>query len=142
MEERICRSLDLIRCQEAGLEKEERQRMESILYAFAVKLLKGKALEKVKERFGMTLLGEMLVADGERKGLEKGLEKGLLEGRLEGETLKLISLIRKMTLREFQEDQIADLLGEERSVVRKICGILSREGYQVSDEDVYREYMR
>lgn len=150
VEERICRSLDLIRCQEAGLEKEERQRMESILYAFAVKLLKGKALEKVKERFGMTLLGEMLVADGERKGLEKGLEKGLLEGRQEGrlegrqegETLKLISLIRKMTLREFQEDQIADLLGEERSVVRKICGILNREGYQVSDEDVYREYMR
>mgnify|MGYP005775051775 CR=1 FL=1 len=133
VERRICRSLALIRCQEAGLKKEERLRMESILYAFAVKLLKGKELEKVKERFGMTLLGEMLVADGEQKGLEKG--------RQEGELLKLISQVRKKMLRGISEEQIAELLEEELPVVQKLCGMLRAEGQRADDEEICREYM-
>ena len=128
VEDRISRSLELIRCREAGIKKEDRQRMESILYAFAVKLLKGEALEKVKERFGMTLLGEMLVADGERKG------------RLDGELLKLISLTRGMTLRGFLADQISELLGEDITVIRKICGILRQENYTIDDEEVLKKY--
>ena len=111
--------------------------METILYALAVKLLSGDALEQVKEKFGMTLLGEMLVADGEKKGLQRGR----MEGRQEGELLKLISLIRKKTLKMNREEEIADLLEEDISVVRKICGILKQDS-GLSDEAVYAEYMR
>lgn len=74
--ERICRGLELLRSEEAGIDKETRQKMETILYALAVKLLDANALEQVKEKMGMTLLGEMLVEDG--------MQKGRLEGRLEG----------------------------------------------------------
>lgn len=77
VEQRICRGLDLLRCEEAGIEKEIRKKMETILYALVVKLLDEKTLEKVKEKFGMTLLGEMLVADGEQKGMQEGIQQGI-----------------------------------------------------------------
>lgn len=89
----------------------------------------------------MTLLGEMLVADGEKKGLQRGRIEGRMEGRQEGELLKLISLIRKKTLKMNREEEIADLLEEDISVVRKICGILKQDS-GLSDEAVYAEYMR
>ena len=115
--ERICRGLELLRSEEAGIDKETRQKMETILYALAVKLLDAKALEQVKEKMGMTLLGEMLVEDG--------MQKGRREGRLEGELLKLVSLIRKKMLRGCQEEQIADLLEEDIQTVEKICRTVS-----------------
>ena len=100
----------------------------------------------------MTLLGEMLVADGEKKGLQRGrmegrLEghregklEGRLEGRQEGELLKLISLIRKKTQKGVQEEDIAELLEEDISVIHKICEILNRNTGS-SDEAVCLEYM-
>ena len=115
--ERICRGLELLRSEEAGIDKETRQKMETILYALAVKLLDAKALEQVKEKMGMTLLGEMLVEDG--------MQKGRREGRLEGELLKLASQIRKKMLRGCQEEQIADLLEEDIQTVEKICRTVS-----------------
>ena len=115
--ERICRGLELLRSEEAGIDKETRQKMETILYALAVKLLDAKALEQVKEKMGMTLLGEMLVEDG--------MQKGRREGRLEGELLKLVSQIRKKMLRGCQEEQIADLLEENIQTVKKICRTVS-----------------
>lgn len=115
--ERICRGLELLRSEEAGIDKETRQKMETILYALAVKLLDAKALEQVKEKMGMTLLGEMLVEDG--------MQKGRREGRLEGELLKLVSQIRKKMLRGCQEEQIADLLEEDIQTVEKICRTVS-----------------
>ena len=119
--ERICRGLELLRSEEAGIDKETRQKMETILYALAVKLLDAKALEQVKEKMGMTLLGEMLVEDG----MQKGRLEGRREGRLEGELLKLVSLIRKKMLRGCQEEQIADLLEEDIQTVEKICRTVS-----------------
>ena len=115
--ERICRGLELLRSEEAGIDKETRQKMETILYALAVKLLDAKALEQVKEKMGMTLLGEMLVEDK--------MQKGRREGRLEGELLKLVSQIRKKMLRGCQEEQIADLLEEDIQTVEKICRTVS-----------------
>ncbi|HJC14844.1 MAG TPA: hypothetical protein H9705_03295, partial [Candidatus Fusicatenibacter intestinigallinarum] len=120
LEERICRGLDLLRCEEAGIEKDTRRKMETILYALAVKLLDGNALEKVKEKFGMTLLGEMLVADGMRKGMQEGMQKGL--------QIKLISMVRKKMLRGYDPAQIADVLEEEPEKVEKICRIPKATG--------------
>lgn len=137
VEERISRGLDLLRCEEAGIDKKTRRKMETILYALAVKLLNGNALEYVKERFGMTLLGEMLYSDGEKEGIQKGMHEGIQKG----EQLKLISMLRKMTVKGFSEDQIADLLEEDLVSVRKICGILKQDDGRDSDEEVYRKYM-
>ena len=106
--------------------------METILYALAVKLLDGNALEKVKEKSGMTLLGEMLVADGMRKGMQEGMQKGL--------QIKLISMVRKKMLRGYDPAQIADVLEEEPEKVERICRILKAEGMEVSDEEIYRKY--
>ena len=92
----------------------------------------------------MTLLGEMLVADGMRKGMQKGLQEGKQEGRIEGREeggqIKLISMVRKKMLRGYDPAQIADVLEEEPEKVEKICRILKAEGMEVSDEEIYRKY--
>ena len=54
--ERICRGLELLRSEEAGIDKETRQKMETILYALAVKLLDAKALEQVKGEDGYDVI--------------------------------------------------------------------------------------
>lgn len=51
---------------------EEESKMQAVLYALAVKFLKSRDLEEVKEEFAMTLLGQMLMTDGIDKGIEKG----------------------------------------------------------------------
>lgn len=56
------------------------KRMQSVLYALAVKFLKREELEKVKERIGMTILGQMLWEEGMETGLEKGMAKGMAKG--------------------------------------------------------------
>lgn len=92
---------------------------------------------------GMTLLGEMLVADGMRKGMQKGLQEGKQEGRIEGREeggqIKLISMVRKKMLRGYDPAQIAEVLEEEPAKVEKICRILKAEGMEVSDEEIYRK---
>lgn len=50
------------------IDNECRYDMESMLYAFADKLLDGKELEKVKQEISMTKLGEILVEDWNKKG--------------------------------------------------------------------------
>ncbi len=85
---------------------------------------------------GMTLLGEMLVADG----MQKGKQEGRIEGREEGGQIKLISMVRKKMLRGYDPAQIAEVLEEEPEKVEKICRILKAEGMEVSDEEIYRKY--
>ena len=127
--ERICRGLELLRSEEAGIDKETRQKMETILYALAVKLLDAKALEQVKEKMGMTLLGEMLVEDGMQKGRLEGRLEGRREGRLEGlregMLYTLVSQVRKKLLRGYSKEQIADLLEEDIQTVENICRMIS-----------------
>ena len=92
----------------------------------------------------MTLLGEMLVADGMRKGMQKGMQEGKQEGRIEGREeggqIKLISMVRKKMLRGYDPAQIAEVLEEEPEKVEKICRILKAEGMEASDEEIYRKY--
>ena len=74
--ERICRAVDILRLDQLDMDEEDSRRMQSVLYALAVKFLNKEELKLVKERIGMTILGEMLLQDGMEKGLEKGREQG------------------------------------------------------------------
>ena len=65
--DKIIKSIRLVK----KIDNEYKYDVESMLYAFADKFLKGKDLEKVKEEISMTKLGEMLVEDGIKKGEEK-----------------------------------------------------------------------
>ena len=56
------------------------ERMQSVLYALAVKFLSRNELERIKERIGMTVLGKMLLEEGIEKGIEKGIEQGMEQG--------------------------------------------------------------
>ncbi len=70
---RIEESLNLLRGVEDLLGKEDSMRMESMLFAFAMKFLKQRELNEVKEVFCMSYLGELLEEGGIQKGLEKGM---------------------------------------------------------------------
>ena len=81
--EKIIKSIRIVK----SSDNEYKYDIESMLYAFADKFLKGKDLQKVKEEISMTELGRMLIEDG----IEKGIEKG----RAEGKTETLIKLLIK-----------------------------------------------
>lgn len=89
------------------IEKEERRRLEAILYAFAVKLLDKEQLEKVKEVISMTELGRMLRDDGIEIGKEIGKEIGA-------------DMLGELTVRLLNESRLTDLQkAAEDSVYRK-----------------------
>ncbi|NBJ92358.1 hypothetical protein [Parablautia muri] len=80
--------------------------MESVLYAFACKFLKENELSEIKEVFRMTVLGEMIWHDGEKKGIEKGIEALILDNLEEG-ILKdriLLKLARRFGLTQEQAE--------------------------------------
>lgn len=53
--------------------------IESMLYAFANKFLRGKELERIREELKMTELGRSLIEEGKRKGIEKGKAELLIK---------------------------------------------------------------
>ncbi len=75
--DRIAKSVRMIQKEQETLGKEDQLRMESVLYAFAMKFLSKTELEDLKEVFEMTVLGQMLEDRGIEKGIQKGLEKGI-----------------------------------------------------------------
>ncbi len=75
--ERIKRSIRLIQGERETLGKADLLRMESVLYAFAMKFLSRLELNNMQEVFGMTELGQMLENRRVEKGIKKGLQKGL-----------------------------------------------------------------
>ena len=81
--EKIIKSIRIVK----SSNNEYKYDIESMLYAFADKFLRGKDLQRVKEEISMTELGRMLIEDG----IEKGIEKG----RAEGKTETLIKLLIK-----------------------------------------------
>ncbi len=72
--ERICRGMDILESPGLDMKEEDVKRMQSVLYALAVKFLDRNQLMDVKEKIGMTILGQMLFEDGEKKGMERGVE--------------------------------------------------------------------
>lgn len=100
--DKIIKSIRLVK----RIDNEYKYDVESMLYAFADKFLKGKDLEKVKEEISMTKLGEMLVEDGIKKGREeqatdtaiKAIKMGLDNeaiSNLTGLTEKEINMLRR-----------------------------------------------
>ena len=80
--EKIIKSIRIVK----SSDNEYKYDIESMLYAFADKFLKGKDLEKVKEEISMTELGRMLIEDG--------IEKGKTEGKTD--------LLIKMLVKKFK----------------------------------------
>ena len=65
--DRIMRSIRIIE----EVEDDYKYDIESMLYAFADKFLKGNELEQIKEEIAMTKLGKMLREDGIREGMKQ-----------------------------------------------------------------------
>ncbi len=68
-------------------------RMQSVLYALAMKFLAVEEVKEIKEMMAMTLMGQMLMEDGIAKGIKQGIERGLEQGIERGEFKTLLSLI-------------------------------------------------
>ena len=87
-QDRITKSFLLLRGERGHMDREDLARMEAVLYTLAMKFLKRAELEQLKERMNMTILGEMIMQDGIKKGREEvkreGREEGKREGREEG----------------------------------------------------------
>ena len=75
--ERICCGMDILESPGLDMKEEDVKRMQSVLYALAVEFLDRNQLMDVKEKIGMTILGQMLFEDGEKKGMERGEEQGI-----------------------------------------------------------------
>ena len=75
--ERICRGMDILESPGLDMKEEDVKRMQYVLYALAVKILDRNQLMDVKEKIGMTILGQMLFEDGEKKGMERGEKQGI-----------------------------------------------------------------
>ncbi|MGN0365575.1 MAG: hypothetical protein ACI4E5_06495 [Suilimivivens sp.] len=71
IKDRILEARGIIGDEHLPLTKEDRQRMEAVLYAFACKFLKNADLNEVKEELSMTVLGEMIWNDGLERGMEE-----------------------------------------------------------------------
>ena len=105
--EKIIKSIRIVKSSDS----EYKYDIESMLYAFADKFLKGKDLQRVKEEISMTELGRMLIEDG----IEKGIEKG----RAEGKTETLIKLLIKKIgfLSEEYKSKISKLSNETIDII-------------------------
>ena len=80
---RIMDGIHILKKAESSFSRREVQKMEAILYAFAVKFLNNEDLTVVKEAIAMTKLGQMIwddaVKEGERIGRKEGERIGQKE---------------------------------------------------------------
>ena len=70
--ERILKCIQVLKKAETDFPKTDIQKMEAILYVFAVKFLDDNDLESIKEAIAMTKLGQMIWDDALEKGREEG----------------------------------------------------------------------
>ena len=115
MSERIYQGMEFLQCEELQVSADERKRMQSVLYALAVKFVSRNELERIKERIGMTVLGKMLLEEGIEKGIEKGIEQGMEQGVKQGqgrvnalivklaEAGRMEDIVRAASDREYQD---------------------------------------
>ena len=78
--ERILQCIAVLRNAETTFPQKEVQKMEAILYIFAVKFLDDTELESIKEAVAMTKLGQMIWDDAIEKGREEGEKIGQKRG--------------------------------------------------------------
>lgn len=70
--ERIRRGLQILQKEQRQIPPDDLTRMQAVLYTLAMKFLTTAELEKIKEVFTMTILGQMI----EEMGIEKGTKQG------------------------------------------------------------------
>ena len=75
LEERIYRSVQILKEAEYVLSETDIRKMEAILYVLAVKFLDEEGLKLIKEEMAMTKLGQMIWDDAVEKGREEGERK-------------------------------------------------------------------
>lgn len=92
VKDRIINGLKFIQHMGKEIAEEEKVRMQSILYALAVKLLQPEELVEVKEELFMTILGKMLMEEGISRGISQGISQGLSQGLVQG----TVRMCRKM----------------------------------------------
>ena len=73
--ERILKCIQILRNAEKDFSKNDIQKMEAVLYAFAVKFLDDDDLKAIKEAIAMTKLGQMIWDDAVEKGREEATER-------------------------------------------------------------------
>ena len=109
--EKIIKSIRIVKSSDS----EYKYDIESMLYAFADKFLKGKDLQRVKEEISMTELGRMLIEDGRTEGRIEGRTEGRTEGKIET-LIKL--LIKKFGfLSEEYKNKICKLSSETIEII-------------------------
>ena len=113
--EKIIKSIRIVKSSDS----EYKYDIESMLYAFADKFLKGKDLQRVKEEISMTELGRMLIEDGRTEGRIEGRIEGRTEGRTEGKIETLIKLLIKKFgfLSEEYKSKISKLSNETIDII-------------------------
>lgn len=111
--ERIRRSAMMIQKERQTLNQQDTQRMEAVLYSFALKFLTDTEVEEIREVLKMTEFARSLV----REGMEKGLEKG--------EMCKLLQLVFRKVQRGYNSAAIADDLEEDRDVIERLYRVIT-----------------
>lgn len=115
LEERIHRSVQILKEAEYVLSETDIRKMEAILYVLAVKFLDEEGLKLIKEEMAMTKLGQMIWDDAVEKGREEG------ERKASERYSRLILLLS----RENRVDQIVEIAAdpEYREQLYKKYGI-------------------
>lgn len=126
MQERICRGMEILQSSELDMGEGDIKRMQSVLYALAVKFLKKDELEQVKESIGMTVLGQMIWDMGLEKGIKTGMQQGLETGMETGKEMGIRALIL---------DNLEEGVPKER-IIKKLT---LRFSLKESDARVYYE---
>lgn len=69
VKERILRGIELLKAYSSRMDKGEYMRLEAMLYALATKFLNDDEIKDIVEVIDMTLLGELLMERGEKRGM-------------------------------------------------------------------------
>lgn len=118
--ERILKSIRILRKAEQTILPEDIRKMEAILYILATKFLSGETLEKIKEEIAMTKLGQMIWDDALEKGIAQGREEGREEGKAaESERYNHLILVLNQENRLDQIVKIASDREYRESLFRK-----------------------
>ena len=123
--ERILNACKILKNEEnrGKISRDEIEKLRAVIYAFAVKFLEKEELVDVKEAFKMTVLGEMIWADG----------------LMDGEVRKVISLICKKLRKGQPAVQIADALEEDVAYVENICNIAQKYAPDYDVDKIFQE---
>ena len=124
IKDRILEAREIIGEEHLPLTKEDRQRMEAVLYAFACKFLKNADLNEVKEELSMTVLGEMIWNDGLERGMAQGMERGMAQGMERGMAQGIEEnrrcIVLNMLKRNMRDEDICAIAECEQDFVDKI----------------------